>query len=980
LHLSIRRINLTDKTFKQRNATRGGDTLDKMRGNVNRRPVCRIVAIYVLFSSAWIYLSGTILGKIIHDPDLAARIEIYKGLLFVLITAAILYTLITRYVLCLDETDRQLKSSEERFRTIYDGMFEAVLILDAVTGEIVDANRAMCGMFGYTHTEAIQLEFREIGSGEPPCSDAEAMEILSRAAHGLPQLFDWRVRKKSGDLFWAAISMQKTAIEGEDRIIALVRDITERKQFEEELRLMDFSINNISDAVYWITMDGRFRNVNAAACKMLGYSREELLLLSVRDIDPDYQPAQMRSDIEKLKPAGSLRFERHHTTRDGRIIPVEITGNYFRYNDLEYICSTVRDITERAKAEKEASFFRTLIEYTRDPVYVLDPGDGFRMVYANQAACSHYGTDLEHLLTMRIPDWDPEFDMQNIGVMMNRLKQGESMRFETIHRIASGKLVPVEITANYLLHDGEELTYGYFYDISERKAMESALKDSETRYRTLTQEFQALLNGIPDGLTLLSPDLTVLWANTVSARTSRLEPSEMIGKRCYEVRHELDVPCRRCPVQNSLATGEPEKLVVHPPNGRTIELRTIPVKDENGRVVKVIEIGRDVTEHQNLEQQLHHSQKMEAVGQLAGGIAHDFNNILTAIIGFASLVLMKMEENDPLRHYVEQILSSSDKAAVLSQSLLAFSRKRIMSLQPVDLNEVIKNGQKLLLRLIREDIELKMELCPEALTVMADGIQLEQVFMNLVSNARDAMPNGGSLFIRTEPVPMDDKFTHAHGYGKPGDYACISLSDTGVGMDEKTREKIFEPFFTTKELGKGTGLGLAMVYGIIKQHDGYLNVYSEPGRGTTFKLYLPRVSQAVREEEKPESSFPAGGTETALLAEDDECVRKANKEILEKFGYIVIEATDGEDAIEKFARLKDRIDILILDVIMPKKSGKEVYDMAKEIRGDIKVLFTSGYTADFVTRKMMLDEKSHFIEKPVPPRELLAKVRETLNN
>ena len=272
-----------------------------------------------------------------------------------------------------------------------------------------------------------------------------------------------------------------------------------------------------------------------------------------------------------------------------------------------------------------------------------------------------------------------------------------------------------------------------------------------------------------------------------------------------------------------------------------------------------------------------------------------------------------------------------------------------------------------------------MELCPEPFIVMADSIQLEQVFMNLVANARDAMPNGGTVFIRTEPFSMDNAFTHTHGYGKPGTYACISITDTGAGMDEKTRDKIFEPFFTTKEIGKGTGLGLAMVYGIIKQHEGYINVYSEPGCGTTFRLYLPLVSQSLQKKDKTESLFPAGDGETVLLAEDSECVRKSNREILETFGYTVIEATDGEDASEKFARHKDQIDILILDVIMPKKSGKEVYDIVKKIRPDMKVLFTSGYTADIITQKGILEEKLHFIAKPVSPRELLTKMREVLS-
>jgi PAS domain S-box-containing protein len=436
--------------------------------------------------------------------------------------------------------------------------------------------------------------------------------------------------------------------------------------------------------------------------------------------------------------------------------------------------------------------------------------------------------------------------------------------------------------------------------------------------------------------------------------------------------------------QKALSDGEgfEMELRIIRPDGRLRHVlsRVEARAGKNGEIIQVMGIAHDITEQKNIEQQFLQAQKMEAVGQLAGGIAHDFNNILTAIIGYISLMRIKMEEDNPLQHYAEQILSSAEKAAVLTQSLLAFSRKQMINPQPVDLNDVLRNGQKLLKSFVREDIEFVMELYPGPFVVMADSIQLEQVFMNLVANARDAMPDGGTLVMRTEIFSMDDEFPHAHGYGKPGTYACLSVTDTGTGMDEKTRDRIFDPFFTTKEIGKGTGLGLAMVYGMIKQHDGYINVYSEPGLGTTFRIYLPLVSQDIQEIAKAETLFPAGDGETVLLAEDSECVRKSSREILENYGYAVIEAKDGEDAIEKFSRHKDQIDIVILDVVMPKKSGREVYDMVKNIRPDMKVLFTSGYTADIITRKGILEDTLHFIAKPVLPINLLTKIKELLGN
>jgi signal transduction histidine kinase/PAS domain-containing protein/ActR/RegA family two-component response regulator len=384
-------------------------------------------------------------------------------------------------------------------------------------------------------------------------------------------------------------------------------------------------------------------------------------------------------------------------------------------------------------------------------------------------------------------------------------------------------------------------------------------------------------------------------------------------------------------------------------------------------------------EKERLHSQLLQAQKMEAVGQLAGGIAHDFNNVLTAIISYASLLKMKMGTNNLFSGYVDHILSSSENAANLIQSLLAFSRKQIMNTAAVDLNQIIRKVDTLLARIIGEDIELKIVLTEGVLIVKADHLQIEQVLMNLANNARDAMTQGGEFTIETEIAVLDTAFIKAQGYGKTGRYALIAVSDTGTGMDERTAERIFDPFFTTKEVGKGTGLGLAMVYGIIKQHEGYINVYSEPGRGTTFKIYMPLISAKV-EEVPPEGICQIeGGNETILLAEDNAEVRTSTRAVLEECGYKVIEAVDGEDAISKFIKYKDVIQLVILDVIMPKRNGREVYEEIKKIMPRIKTVFTSGYTADIIHQKGILSEGAGFIYKPTAPDAILTKVREVLD-
>jgi len=401
--------------------------------------------------------------------------------------------------------------------------------------------------------------------------------------------------------------------------------------------------------------------------------------------------------------------------------------------------------------------------------------------------------------------------------------------------------------------------------------------------------------------------------------------------------------------------------------------------DQSGEVRGYDGYIMDITQQKKLEETLIHRQKMEAVGTLAGGVAHDFNNILTAIIGYGNLMLIKIEDKEALRHYIEQILSVSNNAANLTRNLLAFSRKQIINPRPVDLNMIIRDLENLLGRLIGEDIEMIIRLSPEALTVTADVSQIEQVLMNLATNARDAMPEGGILSIETGPITIDKANSGLYDLDAPGTYGVISVSDSGTGMDEMTREKIFEPFFTTKERGKGTGLGLSIGYGIIKQHHGNINVYSETGRGTTFKIYLPLKTTGAPEIRKRDVPEIRGGKETILLAEDDVPVRYAVREILERAGYRVLEAGDGDEAIRVFAENAGEIRLVILDVVMPKRNGKEAYIVIKKMAPGVKAFFISGYTGDIIHRKGMIEEGFEYLQKPFPPEVLLKTVREVLD-
>ena len=427
---------------------------------------------------------------------------------------------------------------------------------------------------------------------------------------------------------------------------------------------------------------------------------------------------------------------------------------------------------------------------------------------------------------------------------------------------------------------------------------------------------------------------------------------------------------------------------------------------QQGEIVVVYEDVTDIAagkaaeaENAKLQTQLLHAQKMEAVGRLAAGIAHDFNNILTAIITYTYILKLKIKKDDALNMYIDSILGSAERAAGFTRNLLAFSRKQILHPRPVNLNDAIESVKKILIRILGEDIELKTLLSHAQsgassvenaeklnvkkgrgnIIVSADPGQLEQVIMNLVTNARDAMPGGGKLTLSTDIIEPDSEFLKTHENCKKCAYAVLSVSDTGAGMDESVKERIFEPFFTTKEIGIGTGLGLAMVYGIVKQHEGYIDVFSEKGKGTEFRIYLPTTQQTYKDVKTENIAPIKQGRETILLAEDNQEVRSSICAILEEFGYKVIEAADGDDMIEKFRKNKERIQLMIVDMIMPKMNGRDAYEEVKKIKPGIKAIFISGYSADFIFNKGFTGDRFDFILKPVSPILLMKKVREILD-
>jgi len=735
------------------------------------------------------------------------------------------------------------------------------------------------------------------------------------------------------------------------------------------------------DGIVILDTDGRILEFNEAAHRELGYSREEFAGLRISDIDPFETPEEIRASIRDVLDKGKAQFEVRHRARNGEIRDVQVITQTIVLSGRIVFHTIWRDITERKRTEtalrESEGRYRALAEAAQDIIFIIDRDD--RIQYVNLFGAMLLGQPPEDIIGKpRKESFSPDLSEQQKRNLQEVLTTGLSLSVEN-RVVFSGREVWLSTSLTPIKNQEGTVhaVLGISRDITEHRRADEELKASRRFLETIIETE-------PECVKLIGRDGHLLMINRSGLNMIEAETFEQIKKQPVFPLISPQYLKAFKKLLHDVFQGKTGELTFQMTSlkGRTIwvDTRAVPLRSDKNEIIAMLAITRDITERRKLEEQLRQAQKMEAVGTFAGGIAHDFNNILTAIIGYGSILQMKIEQDNPLRTNVEHILTSAERGAQLTQRLLAFSRKQIINPKLIDLHEIIRKIEQLLIRIMGDDIALKTVLDDETLMVTVDTGQIEQVLMNLATNARDSMPGGGTLTLETGSMELDEGYTKTHGYGKPGRYAVITVSDTGTGMTETTRARVFEPFFTTKEIGKGTGLGLSIAYGIMKQHDGYINVYSEPGKGTTFKLYLPQVPSRIKTARIQESIPFLSGFETILLAEDDSVVRNLTKKVLEESGYTVIEAVDGEDAVRKVMEHKQRIQLVILDVVMPGKNGKEAYDEIKKIVPGVRALFTSGYTANTIQARGFLDKGLHFIAKPVSPRQFLLKVREVLDN
>ncbi len=571
-------------------------------------------------------------------------------------------------------------------------------------------------------------------------------------------------------------------------------------------------------------------------------------------------------------------------------------------------------------------------------------------------------------------------------LLLKLSEKGYVHDYEVLLKTKDGEELQASLSARLIIDDnGRPIgVRGLLRNITERKQMEEFLARSEDRYRLLfnnisdavfVHEFTS--DKLP-GRFIEVNDVACKYLGYTRDELLQMSPIDIDAPEGYALvpaMMKLLQAHKHATWEGVHVSKDGQKILVEI-NNHLFDLEGKPT---------ILSTVRDITERKHaekekalLESRLIQSQKMEAIGTLAGGVAHDFNNILTALMGYASLLQAKMEESDPKRTYVKQILTLSERAAEVTKSLLTFGRKQRVSCKPFKINDTIRETVNLLTRLLNEDIIVKVALSTKNPTIMADRTQIHQVLINLATNARDAMPEGGTFSIRTQVVSLSDKFRKTHGYGGSGTYVLITAADTGIGMDEATKARIFEPFFTTKEVGKGTGLGLASVYGIVMEQKGHIAVDSEPGHGTTFRIHFP-VVQDTQDGMSLQNGEIRGGNDTILIVEDNPDVRGLVTEVLQERGYTTLEAADGEGAVRVFMENNDKIDLVIIDVVLPKKNGREVYEEIIKTNPNIKTLFTSGHTDDIILEKGIEDGSFEFIAKPLLPDDLLFKVRQVLD-
>ncbi len=808
---------------------------------------------------------------------------------------------------------------------------------------------------------------------------------LDRAFAGERVAYELRKPTADGDRFYAVRYEPTTAGDSVALVVVVITDITDTRRRQIDLGRYAAIVESSDDAIVSKDLNGIVTSWNQGAERLFGYSAAEMVGTPILRIIPEHLEAEEREILERIRRNERIQhLETLRRTKDGRTIAVSISTSPILHASGKVIGASkvARDITARKQADDELRFQRAMLLTERELTL-----DGILAVDAHSSVLSYNGrfaemwgvppdllaarADAALLESAKRKVLNPEAFMRRVQELYDRHDETSEDEVELLDgRIFDRYSAP--------MRDADGRYYGrvwYFRDVTEQKRAEEALRQALDRAQRYLDTAEVMLLS-------LDAEGRITSINRKGCEILGYTERELLGCNWIETCLPARARATLAETFDDLLAGNTSfvenPVLTKTSEERLIEWRNRVLHDEMGNVIGTFSSGADITERRSLEERYHQAQKMEAVGRLAGGVAHDFNNLLSVILGYSQLLLEQLDPLDPRRPDITEIHRAGESAAGLTRQLLTFSRKQMIAPKVLDLNTVVSGVQKMLGRLMGEDVRVMLDLRPGLDLVMADPGQVEQIVMNLAVNARDAMPDGGTLTIETANVELDEHYARTHIAVKPGRYVQLIVSDTGTGMSPEIQSRLFEPFFTTKEPGKGTGLGLATVHGIVTRSGGTVGVYSEPGKGTTFIVYFPRVPAGATAPEEPRLGVEThAGGQTVLVVEDAAPLRELARRLLQREGYSVLVAANAAEALQTVEE-HPSIDVVLTDVVMPGGSGPELTRQLVQQRTGLKVVYMSGYTEDAISHHGVLDPGIAFLHKPFSRESLAAKLREVL--
>ena len=915
---------------------------------------------------------------------------------------------------CRDVSDRwraeeEVRQSEKQYRLLFHSNPNPMWVFDLETLAFLEVNEAAIQHYGYSREEFLAMTIADIRPSEK--NGHRKAIAVGPDDRGLV----WRQRRKNGSFIDVEVLWSPMAFRGHFAALTMATDVTERRRVEHRNQIFSKLSHRLSSAttapeaamIICEAADALFKWDDFALDLYSAESDEVFSLLTITtvegqrvEIPSSPQPKTANALIRRVVSRGAellSKVEAKDHSAATMLAPIlkgaQVIGVLFIQNkspgsymprDLEML-QTLADqcggALERVRAEGELrqteQRFRDLFENSPDAIFVEDL-NGI-VLDVNQAGCVLNGMKRKQLIGRNsLEDLIPASRREAARKDFQKLATGTLTWIEGESLMEDGRVIPVEVRAGRVEYNGKPALLLHVRDITQRRTAEAALQSSEMLFRSVWE------NSV-DGMRLTDEKGVIIAVNDAFCKLVGLESPLLQGQLLTVVYAKSENPLeilgrhRQRFVTRNTGQKTERQHILH--NGQTVTLETThSFVEVHGRTLLMLSLFRNVTAQRLLEEQLRQSQKMEAIGQLAGGVAHDFNNILTVIHGHASLLGMS-DLDDTGARSAQQITQAAERAAALTRQLLAFSRRQLIQPRKLDMNKTVGNMTDMLGRLLGEDVALQLHYSHSPATIEADAGMMEQVLLNLAVNARDAMPRGGQLGIRISIVEVDGTHVQRQPEARTGHFVCISKSDTGCGIPPENISRIFEPFFTTKEIGKGTGLGLATVYGIIKQHQGWIEVESAVGKGTTFRIYIPFVGTAPVDAEKPKTQAAVrGGTETILLVEDERPVRELVARVLQRYGYKIWQASSGHDALGVWQEYKSEISLLLTDLVMPgNMNGHELAEKLWAEQPGLKVIFTSGYSADIVGKNFKLDPELNFLQKPYHPQTLALIVRQCLD-